>query len=341
MADATADVTDGILPGDHWIQVPETGNNGDGDSAISDPKSSTASLTSSILDYRTIQGRTYHSERGNAQYWAANDAAQLDSMDIAHHSFTLALDGKLFSAPLKDDELKNVLDVGTGTGLWAIDFADTHPQASVVGTDVSPIQPTWIPPNLRFEIEDCTQEWTFQADLFDYTHIRFLVGSVDDWDLLFARAFAASAPGGYVESVEPSAFITSDDGTVTPTMALGQWGKLFVSGSRKFGRTFELYEKGTVRAAMEKAGFVDIKEIDMKMPLGGWESDPKRKELGLFIQLGFLRDPEGYILFLAHALGWTKDQIEVYLAHLRKELKDPKVHSYYWQKIVWGRKPAA
>lgn len=29
----------------------------------------TESLSSSVLAYRTIQGRTYHSERGNAHYW--------------------------------------------------------------------------------------------------------------------------------------------------------------------------------------------------------------------------------------------------------------------------------
>jgi len=35
------------------------------------------------------------------------------------------------------------------------------------------------------------------------------------------------------------------------------------------------------------------------------------------------------MLLLAHALGWTKSQIEVFLAHLRKELRDLKVRSYY------------
>ena len=34
-------------------------------------------------------------------------------------------------------------------GLWAIDFADEFPEAEVTGTDISPIQPTWIPPNLK------------------------------------------------------------------------------------------------------------------------------------------------------------------------------------------------
>jgi methylase of polypeptide subunit release factors len=33
-----------------------------------------------------------------------------------------------------------VLDIGTGTGIWAIDFADEHPEAEVIGTDLSPIQ---------------------------------------------------------------------------------------------------------------------------------------------------------------------------------------------------------
>lgn len=43
---------------------------GDGDSALGyDLPESTASLTSSILRYRTVHGRTFHSERGNAQYW--------------------------------------------------------------------------------------------------------------------------------------------------------------------------------------------------------------------------------------------------------------------------------
>lgn len=39
------------------------------DPTLSDNYSSTASLTSSILKYRTIKGRTYHSDRGSAEYW--------------------------------------------------------------------------------------------------------------------------------------------------------------------------------------------------------------------------------------------------------------------------------
>ncbi|KAM6510558.1 hypothetical protein FSOLCH5_011003 [Fusarium solani] len=60
----------GVLPAQHWAQIAQTQDpDDDADSAIEDNASSTASLSSSILQYRTIHGRTYHSDRGNAEYW--------------------------------------------------------------------------------------------------------------------------------------------------------------------------------------------------------------------------------------------------------------------------------
>lgn len=50
------------------------------------------------------------------------------------------MDGKLFLAPVK--EPSKVLDIGTGTGIWAMDFGDEFSEAEVIGTDISPIQPT-------------------------------------------------------------------------------------------------------------------------------------------------------------------------------------------------------
>ncbi|KUI63715.1 hypothetical protein VM1G_10589 [Cytospora mali] len=66
--------TTGLLPPTHWTELAEQQNlDDDNDSAFGDTASSTDSITSSILEYRTIHGRTYHSENvpGNAQYWWA------------------------------------------------------------------------------------------------------------------------------------------------------------------------------------------------------------------------------------------------------------------------------
>ncbi|TPX12518.1 uncharacterized protein E0L32_000695 [Thyridium curvatum] len=274
-----------ILPAQHWTNLAESHERDDNaDLAVDDKQSSTASISSSIIEYRTIQGRTFHSNRGNAQYWSvsdldlcgdtstyhesrgANDERQNEALDIAHHFHTLLFDGKLHLAPLDKDKVQaqTVLDIGTGTGIWAIDFGDQYPNATVIGTDISPIQPTWVPPNVQFQIDDCTQEWTFAPNTADYVHMRWLVGSIVDWTALYKEAFNVLKPGGYLEDHEPSPYIVSDDGTVPDTSAHGQWGKFFVDGGRKIGRSFTIFEDDTQRKAMADAGFVDIVVTDQK-----------------------------------------------------------------------------
>jgi len=39
-------------------------------------------MSSSILQYRTLQGRTFHSERHDTEYFTPNDAQQKDSVDL-------------------------------------------------------------------------------------------------------------------------------------------------------------------------------------------------------------------------------------------------------------------
>ncbi|KAK1763691.1 S-adenosyl-L-methionine-dependent methyltransferase [Phialemonium atrogriseum] len=330
-----------ILPPQHWVQAAQdNASDDDGDSALGeDAASSTASITSTILNYRTIHGRTFHSETGNAQYWGSNDDKKNESMDIGHHLMTLTMDGKLYRAPLKKN-IKKALDIGTGTGIWAIDFADEYPDTEVIGTDVSPIQPGWVPPNLKFEIEDCTRPWTFRPDCMDYVHIRLLVGSVIDWTELFREAYKVLKPGGYLESYEASPAMESDDGTVDDKSAMHQWGKFFIEGGRKLGRTFTVIDDKVQRKAMEEAGFVDIEEWDCKVPIGGWAQDPKLKEIGQYAQLSLEQDSEGWVLFMANVMvGWSKEEIQVYTTQLRREIRSGKKHAFYRQRVVWGRKP--
>lgn len=54
----------------------------------------------------------------------------------------LTMDGKLFLAPL-GPKPGRILDIGTGTGIWAIDVGDEYPSAEIIGTDLSPTQPSW------------------------------------------------------------------------------------------------------------------------------------------------------------------------------------------------------
>lgn len=303
-----------------------------------DFESSTASITSSILHYRTINGRTYHSERGNAAYWGSNDERQIEAMDIAHHMFTLSQSGELHLAPLSDN-IQKVLDVGCGTGIWAIDFADKYPGCEVIGTDISPIQPSWVPPNVKFEIEDFNQDWTFPPESFDYVHLRYLVGCVPNWDNLFEQAFKVLKPGGWVESFEASAIIESDDDSVKPDSALAQWGPIFIKASKTIGNTFTVVGDNLQRPGIEKAGFIDVEQWDSKLPLNPFPKDPKLKEMGQFGELFSTRDTEGLVLFVANTLGWTPEEVHVYIAKFRREIRDRRNHPYIRLRTVWARKP--
>ncbi|KAF5009232.1 hypothetical protein FDECE_4525 [Fusarium decemcellulare] len=320
-------------PGGHRTEDRDSGQDDD------EPAESTASISDSVLEYRTIHGRRYHSERGNVQYWGSNDDLQNESMDINHHLLTLAIGDKLNLAPLKNN-IEKAVDIGTGTGIWAM-LVHKHPSCKVVGTDISPIQPGWVPPNLEFHIDDCTQEWTFSSDSLDYVHMRYLTGSIIDWKALFQEAFRCCKPGGFIESLESAPYLESDDGTVTESSAMAQWGKLFAQGGRKLGRSFTLVDDEEQRNGMAAAGFVDIQEFNIKIPLGDWPKDHNMKEMGRFSRAALEQDTEGYVLYMATMEGWTREEVTVYAARLRREMRNRKIHGYFRMKVVWGKKPDA
>ncbi|KAJ1322867.1 gliotoxin biosynthesis N-methyltransferase [Microdochium nivale] len=312
----------------------------DADSALgNDVASSTDSVASSILKYRTIQGRTFHSERQNVEYFTPNDDQQQTSVDITHHYLTILLDGKLHLVPKQD--FKKVLDVGTGTGIWAIDFADVYPDADIIGTDLSPIQPSWVPPNVRFEIDDFLDAWTWDSGTFDFVHMRFLFGAVPNWNDLFAKAYGVLAPGGYVQTCECDVEILSDDGTVPKDSVMTtQWTKMFRAAGKVIGNSFTVIEQDLQRKGMEAAGFEELKEYNFKVPVGGWAKDPRLSEVGKFVLLTLLNDIEGYTMFIwKQIFGDDVEAYQLFLAQLRKEIKSPAIHSYMKVRYIVGRKP--
>ncbi|KAL0466369.1 S-adenosyl-L-methionine-dependent methyltransferase [Neurospora intermedia] len=332
----------GILPASHWTAqpLPEEDPGNDTASTIGSLASTSASLSSSIFEYRTIHGRTYHGQMGTAESWTPNDQRHVEAMEILHHALMVQTDGKLYLAPLEKKKIKKVLDIATGSGLWSIDFADEFPNAEVIGTDVSPIQPSWVPPNVQFELDDCNQEWTWGENTFDFVNMRFLTGIVDDWYALLRNAYRVCKPGGWVESSGTSVKFLSRDGTVKDGSAMDQWGKVFREGGYKFGRTFAVYEEDLQRKGMEAAGFVDIQFQDIEIPMGVWHPDKKAAERGLWWKLAVESDIDGYINYIWNAvLGWTPEEAKVFARHVKKEWNDSNIHSYFWMRVAWGRKP--
>ncbi|KAM0428955.1 hypothetical protein ACHAPT_006758 [Fusarium lateritium] len=310
----------------------------DDDSAYAASESSASyqtSLASSVINYKYENGRRYHAFRAGT-YLLPNDDTEQDRMDLVHHIYRLLLGGKLFLAPFTK-EPQRVLDLGTGTGIWAMDFADEYPSAEVIGTDLSPIQPKWTPPNCIFEVDDFEEEWVYRKP-FDFIHGRELEGCIANEDELFRRAFEHLAPGGYVEFQAAYTRWLSDDGTAEKAENAQTWLKTLLEGSAKFGKSLE----GAIgwKEKIEAAGFVDVQQQVLKLPIGSWPKDPKLKEMGKFQAIQQIQAVESYTpRVFSTVLGWKDEEIQAYVAKVRKDLRDPSIHLYIPIYFVWGRKP--
>lgn len=62
-------------------------------------------------------------------------------------------------------------------------------------------------------------------------------------------------------------------------------------------------------------------------------------EAGQYFQVAILQDIEGTLMFIANLLGWSKEEILVFGAHYRREIRSKKIHAYFAQRVVWARKP--
>ncbi|KAF2401058.1 S-adenosyl-L-methionine-dependent methyltransferase [Trichodelitschia bisporula] len=297
--------------------------------------SSLTSLASEIHRGIFENGRRYHAY-GSAQYAFPNDEPELERLDMQHAMMTLLLDNKLYWAPIGHPQ--KVLDLGTGTGIWAIDFADLHPEADVTGTDLSPIQPHWVPQNCHFEIDDAEMEWTFGANKFDYIHNRNFVCAIRNWPRLIEQTFHALKPGGWVEWHEKQPKFMSDDDTLLPDSPLDLWSQYFFEAAEKFNTPADSPSK--IKGWMEATGFVDIQQYRLKLPVGMWPKDQRLKKCGLIEMINMTEGIEGLSLMcFTRALGWSVEKVQLFLMEVRKHAKERGVHSYYHFYVIYGRKP--
>ncbi|KAF8245687.1 S-adenosyl-L-methionine-dependent methyltransferase, partial [Wilcoxina mikolae CBS 423.85] len=283
----------------------------------------TESLTSSVNEYVFENGRRYHTFFGTDKNLLPTDEKEKDCLDLHHEILLQMMQGKILLAPLENPQ--PILDCGTGTGIWAIDVADKYPEAEVVGTDLSPIQPSWVPPNCKFEVDDVEKEWTFQDKSFDYIHSRNLAQSIGNWEKYMSEMYRCTKPGGYCELAESGGTLYSDDNTTHAGVKLHC--DLCKDAMARIGRPFPT--GATLKGYLEKAGFVDVKLQDFKMPLGPWAKDQHMKRVGA---MTLLMDETGFEAYgmaaFTRILGMSKEAATEVFTNGLKGIKNKNHHSY-------------
>ncbi|KAK2041972.1 methyltransferase [Colletotrichum somersetense] len=299
---------------------------------------STESVSSSIWDFRLENGRTYHSYK-EGKYVVPNDEQEIDRLDLQHNLWLRTLDGRMGNAPPAEpgSSVGRVLDVGTGSGIWAVDFGDEHPEATVVGVDLSPVPLSFVPPNVRFEIDDIEEPWTF-SEPFDYIHSRMMTGSIKDWEKYIKACFHNLKPGGYLELNDANGIPMSDDGTLTEDTSYMKAVRLWVKGLEAMGLHFEDFSR--LEGVMRGVGFEDIHVKRFKWPTNTWPKDRKYKELGMWNHENISPSWEGFLMApLTRGLNWTREEVLVLAMEMRKDAANRNIHAYYEMWSIYGRKP--
>ncbi|KAM5349833.1 hypothetical protein ACJ41O_006338 [Fusarium nematophilum] len=308
------------------LTAPTQDNDSDSSYSLSTRVTDTESLRSSILNYKWENGRRYHAYQ-EGSYWAPNDDRQQDAEDLI---FTPLLSGTIH-------KMFWTLVAGLASGS---EFADMFPSADVLGVDLSPIQPNFVPPNCRFEVDDINQEWTYPEDKFDLVHLRGLTGCIPDWTKFYEKAIKHIKPGGWVEHVELWGIAKSDDDSLRADSPLRTWVDIFTKLGEMTGKTFFWDHKAS--ESVREGGFINVTERRVKVPIGTWPKDKQLKHWGSWNKQFLLQALEGFsIRGLTEMLGWKYEDAQIYLSDMRKELNNPDLHSYLDVTIIYGQKPEA
>jgi trans-aconitate methyltransferase len=150
------------------------------------------------------------------------------------------------------------------TLIYYRDVADEFPAARVTRLDLSPIQPTFVPPACTFKIDDVTLPWTYDSEQFDLIYVREMFGSIPDWDAFFWQCLASLRPGGYIEVVEHSVTPTWDNDTSLGSI-YALWEQTITQLKQVSGRSFSIWHESA--QLLEGSGFYDITKRSYKWPI--------------------------------------------------------------------------
>lgn len=145
-------------------------------------------------------------------------------------------------------------------------------------------------------------------------------------------------PGGYLELHDVDFNIHCDDGTVPEDSAIVKWHAYLHEAANKMG--FPLGIVHEFPDLMKKAGYVDIVRKQFKWPSNTWPKDPHYKEIGWLAKENFNWGCESMSLaLLTRGLGWSVDEVRVFMAALRQDFGNRQMHAYWNFYAIYGKKP--
>ncbi|CAJ0766616.1 19645_t:CDS:2 [Entrophospora sp. SA101] len=155
--------------------------------------------------FRFIEGRRYHNQK--TLYDLPNDNDEIDRLNLEHF-LVRAVYQSNYSSPINDLLTSgiSVLDVGCGSGAWALEMATNYHKSEFVGIDVSPTFPVSIKPqNITFLEKNILESIPYDDESFDFVHMRFMLPafSQKQWEeIVINEVIRVVKGGGWLELCE-------------------------------------------------------------------------------------------------------------------------------------------
>ncbi|KAJ4258257.1 hypothetical protein NW762_008406 [Fusarium torreyae] len=133
-------------------------------------------------------------------------------------------------------------------------------------------------------------------------------------------------------------YFMSDDDSIKNAKNADAWAVAVRESSTKFGKPIDCVTEW--KDKLIKAGFEDVHQKILKMPIGSWPKDPVLKEVGKCQLIQSCLAIDSYTPMLVEkVLGWSKEESQVLMENAKKELHDPSIHGYMPVYFIYGRKP--
>jgi len=220
---------------------------------------------------------------------------------------------------------------------------DEYPSAQILGIDLSPIQPVWVPPNVKFMVDDAESNWLEPENFYDLVHARHVTQAFKDFPSFLQRAYRHIKPGGWLELQEMHHLPHSASSTqLPPDFPFLTFFQLAVQGLASLGTNIDA--SLSEAASLSKYGFINIRHENLQIPIGTWPKNKTLRTVGLYARVGIEDGLEAMAYGpLCRGLGWSRERVEELLVEVKQcldETGDGAGVNAYLPFHVWcGQKP--
>ncbi|KAJ7153582.1 S-adenosyl-L-methionine-dependent methyltransferase [Mycena crocata] len=217
-------------------------------------------------------------------YALVSTEAEWERLDAQHNGIAAFLGNKL--SPTDLGKPRKILEIGSGSGAWAIQAAKQFPDADVLAVDMSPLPARPLPSNVTFQKLNILEPFPFAPGSFDIVHIRFVLCHLPHGHTVVPRIIDLVAPGGWL-LVDDIDFLHAFEGLgKAPGVERGFTGLIKSmeshDGDPHFGKT--------VKSLLESSNAlseVNVRKVDL--PLNPPPQDPALAALSRTMRQAFMR----------------------------------------------------